>query len=296
MAFKFFIAVTAFNPLSRVNKLIKLLTEYKKLPGTKDVFIYVDWYHGNDVALLHDLIQAKIEGLSVRAVVCSPRFEGYELTWAHKEDLKNAVLDKKYDFYMYSEDDMLFTEDNFNYWLSYKDRLSRLNLEPGFCRFERRDNSLIPFDNYRVWNIGRATPDVWRDIPYVCTTYKTAEDEFWGFVSLANPYSAFMVLDQSSADRYITSDSFYPDRSYLKVAHRNWPLADRSSMGVAFEDLLFYQEHRRVVPVVMNEQGQLEIAPCGLIEHLDNRYSKDLASKHTKLITTKTMFALSEST
>lgn len=296
MAFKFFIAVTAFNPLSRVNKLIKLLTEYKKLPGTKDVFIYVDWGHGNDVALLHDLIQAKIEGLSVQAVVCSPRFEGYELTWAHKEDLKNAVLDKKYDFYMYSEDDMLFTEDNFNYWLSYKDRLSRLNLEPGFCRFERRDNSLIPFDNYRVWNIGRATPDVWRDIPYVCTTYKTAEDEFWGFVSLANPYSAFMVLDQSSADRYITSDSFYPDRSYLKVAHRNWPLADRSSMGVAFEDLLFYQEHRRVVPVVMNEQGELEIAPCGLIEHLDNRYSKDLASKHTKLITTKTMFALSEST
>lgn len=296
MAFKFFIVITAFNPLSRVNKLIKLLTEYKKLPGTKDVFIYVDWGHGNDVALLHDLIQAKIEGLSVQAVVCSPRFEGYELTWAHKEDLKNAVLDKKYDFYMYSEDDMLFTEDNFNYWLSYKDRLSRLNLEPGFCRFERRDNSLIPFDNYRVWNIGRATPDVWRDIPYVCTTYKTAEDEFWGFVSLANPYSAFMVLDQSSADRYITSDSFYPDRSYLKVAHRNWPLADRSSMGVAFEDLLFYQEHRRVVPVVMNEQGELEIAPCGLIEHLDNRYSKDLASKHTKLITTKTMFALSEST
>lgn len=296
MDFKFFIAITAFNPLSRVEKLIKLLTEYTKLPGTKDVFIYVDWAHGDDTKLLLDLIEAKIEGLFVQAVVCSPRFEGYELTWAHKEDLKNAVLDEKYDFYVYSEDDMLFTVHNFDYWLSCKDRLARLNLEPSFCRFERRQTSLIPFDNYRVWNIGKVTPDVWHDIPYVCTTYKTVEDQFWGFVSLANPYSAFMLLDQLSAERYIKSDSFCPNKSFVKVAHRNWPLADRSSMGVAFEDLLFYQEHKRVVPVIMNEEGSLEIAKCGLIEHLDNRYSEDLASKHTKLITTKTMFALSEST
>lgn len=296
MDFKFFIAVTAFNPLSRVEKLLKLFSEYEKLPGTKDIFIYIDWNHREDIAFLQNLIQAKIEGLSVQAVVCSPLFEGFELTWAHKEDLKNAVLDKSYDFYVYSEDDMLFTLDNFNYWLSCKDKLSRLNLEPGFCRFERRGTSLVPFDNYGVWNIGKATPDVWRDIPYVCTTYKTAESDFWGFVSLANPYSAFMLLDQSSADRYIESDSFCPNKSFVKVAHRNWPLADRSSMGVAFEDLLPYQEHKRVVPVNMNEKGELEIAQCGLIEHLDNRYSEDLASKHTKLITTKTMFALSENT
>ena len=296
MNYKFFIAVTAFNPLSRIDKLLKIFSEYKKLPGSKEVFIYVDWDHREDVPLLYERIGSQFEGLSIQAVVCSPRFQGFGLTWAHKEDLKTAVLAKKYDFYIYSEDDMLFTEANFKYWFSYKDRLSRLNLEPGFCRVERRGDFLIPFDNYRVWNIGKATPDVWHDIPYVCTTYKTHEDPFWGFVSPANPYSALMVLDQSSAERYIESDSFCPNKSFLKVAHRNWPIADRSSMGVAFEDLLPYQEHKRVIPVVMNEDGALEVAECGLVEHLDNRYSEDLASKNTKLITTKTMFSLSEST
>ena len=59
------------------------------------------------------------------------------------------------------------------------------------------------------------------------------------------------------------------------VGKRNWPIADRSSMGLAFEGLKPNQEHRRVVPLIKSDDS-VQIHPCGLVRHLDVRYSPAL--------------------
>jgi hypothetical protein len=60
-------------------------------------------------------------------------------------------------------------------------------------------------------------------------------------------------------------------------------------MGLAFEKLLPGQEHRRVVPLVKTDKG-VQIAPCGLIEHKDTKYSAALEDKG-ELIDLASMFS-----
>jgi len=185
---------------------------------------------------------------------------------------------------------MVFKDIHFNYWFKYKDVLKRKNLEPGFCRFERCGGKKIPFDNYRKWNLLGPTENCWGNISHNGSFIATPLDSsILGFVSLGNPYAGLMVLDQDQADKYITSDSCDPNKSYLKTGKRNWPIADRSSMGLAFENLLPKQEHRRVVPTVRID-NKITIPDYALVEHLDSKYSSTLLQKES-IIDTETMFA-----
>ena len=60
-------------------------------------------------------------------------------------------------------------------------------------------------------------------------------------------------------------------------------------MGLAFERLLPGQEHRRVVPLVQ-AKDKVCIAPCGLVEHCDTKYSLDLEAKLGSVLDVTEMF------
>lgn len=287
--FKFLIFITAHDPLSRFDELLKTLRGYEEIPGEKDVFIYIDYGHAEDKSVLLDLLEPNVNFNALNIVVASESYEGYALTWAHKGLFREAVRNRYYDFYVYTENDMVFTSENFLYWFIYKDKLRALNLEPGFCRYESYGSKLVPFDNHKVWELNKATPDVWGDRPYQVQCYLTPLDRFIGFASLGNPYMGMMILDQEMADAYITSQSFDPLRSFELTQFRCWPIADRSSMGLAFEKLLPGQEHRRVVPLVKTND-KVQVAPCGLVEHCDTKYSMDLENRLGSVLDISDMF------
>jgi len=287
--FKFLIFVTAHDPLSRFDALLKTLRGYEEIPGDKDVFIYVDYEHRNDENTLRELIECNVSFNSLHIIIAPEDYVGYSLTWAHKGLLREAVRNAYYDFYVYTENDMVFTSENFLYWYFYKDKLKPLNLEPGFCRFESYNDKLVPFDNHRVWQLNRNTNSVWGARPYRVQTYLTPSDDLLGFVSLGNPYMGMMILDQEMAERYINSASCDPVKSFELTQFRCWPIADRSSMGLAFEDLAPGQEHRRVVPVVQDGETVV-IAPYGLIEHVDTKYSERLNEELGSVLDVSEMF------
>ncbi len=288
--YKFLIFVTAHNPLSRFDPLLKTLRGYEEIPGVKDVFIYIDYEHEADKDLLKELVESNVTFNSLHIVAASDSWQGYSLTWAHKNLLREAVLNKYYDFYVYTENDIFFTSENFLYWFLYKDKLKKLNLEPGFCRYESYGSKKVPFDNHRVWQINKPTLDVWGNRPYQVESYLAPLDSWLvGFASLGNPYMGMMILDQDMAERYVASISFDPVKSFELTQFRCWPLADRSSMGLAFENLREGQEHRRVVPLV-KIGNQLQIAPYGLVEHCDTKYSLELEDKLGHVLDITEMF------
>jgi len=289
MSKRFFICITAHDPLSRFDSLLKVLRSYEDIPGYAEVYIFIDKEHEKDSKDLDELLFNNLPHTVYSIEVAPAEYEGFYLTWSHKSLLKSAVLTKSFDYYIYSENDMLFSPDNFNYWVTYKDFLKPLNLEPGFCRFERFENKLIPFDNYKQWALNGSTPSVWGDVPYRVQTHLTPYLDFVGFASLGNPYMGMMILDQEMADQYINSESFDPVKSFAKTKIRCWPIADRSSMGLAFEGLRAEQEHRRVVPIIRRD-GKISIDPCALIEHLDTKYSKSLLQEHGSLLETNDLF------
>lgn len=286
---KFLIFVAAHNPLSRFDELLKTLRGYEEIPGKKDVFIHIDADHEEDKEVLQELLSPNVSFNSLHIIVAPESYQGYALTWAHKGLLKEAVLNRYYDFYVYTENDIVFDSENFLYWYIYKDKLKALNLEPGFCRYESYGSKLVPFDNHRVWQLNGLTEEVWGNRPYKVNCYLTPLDNFVGFVSIGNPYMGMMILDQQMAEEYVTSISFDPINSFYLTQFRCWPLADRSSMGLAFEKLGPEQEHRRVVPIVQVGKT-IQIAPCGLVEHCDNKYSKELEEKLGSVLDISDMF------
>ena len=271
-----YIAITAHNPLSRIEKTLAVLRAYETLPLKVHVEFFIDYEHAYDLDEFSLIVGGHVHLDQVGFTVADESYAGFALCWAHKPSLAKAIRDKKYDFYMYSENDMLFGSKQFVYWRDYKDLLKPLNLEPGFCRYEEYKGLDIPFDNYKKWDLYGLTPDVWGEIPYECGTILTPNDKnFLGFTSLGNPYAGLMILDQEDAEKYIKSESCHPQLSHRVVGKRNWPIADRSSMGLAFEGLKPNQEHRRVVPLIKCGDS-VQIHPCGLVRHLDVKYSPAL--------------------
>jgi hypothetical protein len=210
------------------------------------------------------------------------------LTWAHKTDLALAILNRQADFYIYQENDVLIRRDNFDYFMKWKPVLSRYNLEPGFALFENFDNKRVPIGNYEKWYLTKETPNVWHDIGFTVPKLLVVDFEIDFFVQLGSPYYCGMILDQRDGETYIRSDSYDPEKSYIKTGIRNWPIADRSSMGLAFENPPSNHEHRRCVPVV-GDNGTYKILDCGLIQHDDNKYSARLKEQHGDLLSVEEM-------
>jgi hypothetical protein len=287
---RIWLAITAFKPLARLGPLLRVLNEYQHYDASISANIYVDYDSQDDVPQLEAALE-QFDKLEIEVKVAAPGYENWYLTWAHKTDLALAILNRKADFYIYQENDVLIRKDNFNYFRKWKPVLKRYGLEPGFALFEELDGRRIPIGNYERWNLTKETPNVWHDIGFTVPKLLVIDHEVDFFVQLGSPYYCGMILDQKDGEKYIRSDSFDPEKSYAKTGIRNWPIADRSSMGLAFEELPVGHEHRRCVPVV-KVKNHYEVAECGLIQHDDDKYSKQFKAKETELIYIEDMLVL----
>lgn len=290
MSKKIWVAITAHNPLERLNPLINVLTEYQKFPHKICANIYVNYEAQDDVPTLESVLE-QFDKLKINVKVASPEYQNWYLTWAHKTDLALAILNREADFYIYQENDVLIRRDNFDYYMKWKPVLGRYNLEPGFALFESFEGKRIPIGNYERWSLIKETPNVWHNIGFTVPKILVVDHEVDFFIQLGSPYYCGMILDQRDGELYIRSNSFDPEKSYLKTGIRNWPIADRSSMGLAFEYLPPNFEHRRCVPV-FKKKDHYEILEFGLIRHDDNKYSKQFKERDEDLLCVEEMLVL----
>lgn len=287
---KIWVAITAHNPLVRIDPLLNVLGEYEKYPHDVSVSIYINYEAQNDVETLETLFE-QFKNIHITVCVASPGYEGWYLTWAHKTDLALAVLNRRADYYIYQENDVLIRKDNFDYYRKWKPVLSRYGLEPGFALYETFEGKRVPIGNYERWSLTKETPNVWHNIGFTVPKILVVDHEVDFFVQLGSPYYCGMILDQRDAELYIRSDSYDPEKSYAKTGIRNWPIADRSSMGLAFEYLPSGFEHRRCVPVEKHHDCY-QIIEYGLIRHDDDKYSKQFNEKEKDLLCVEEMLVL----
>lgn len=284
------VAITAHNPLERINPLLNVLSEYDKFKHNIKIHIYVNYEAQEDVETLDTLFE-QFKNIKVEVKVAGPEYEGWYLTWAHKTDLALAVLNRVADYYIYQENDVLIRKDNFDYYRKWKPVLSRYGLEPGFALYENFEGKRVPIGNYEKWYLTKETPDVWHNIGFTVPKILVVDHEIDFFIQLGSPYYCGMILDQDDGELYIRSDSFDPQKSYAKTGIRNWPIADRSSMGLAFEYLPLNFEHRRCVPVVKHKDNY-RILECGLICHDDDKYSRQFKEREKDLLCVEEMLVL----
>ncbi len=287
---RIWVAITAFRPLDRLSTLLDTIHQYTKFPFKVTVCVYIDYDSQSDLEFLERCLSI-FTTLETQVKVASPGYEGWYLTWAHKTDLALEVLNRRHDFYIYQENDMTLTLDNFNYWLAWKQRLNELGFEPGFVRYEEYQSLLVPFDNHYEYSLIGETPNIWSDVGFTVPKILVVDHEISLFVQAANPYYGAVIFDQADGEQYIRSDSYDPQKSYEKVGIRNWPIADRSSMGLAFENVPSGCEHRRCIPLIKKDEKYI-LKFSSLIKHNDYKYAPELKRNGIKVMDYKDMFVL----
>jgi hypothetical protein len=108
-----------------------------------------------------------------------------------------------YDVFIYSEDDIYFTKNNFKYWLKYKDKCISNYYNLGFLRVEknRKDNKLYSSDQITKSH-------------YYVNLHKKK------YLVLENPYCAFWIYDKSEFRKFIKT----------KWWKFNWSLRSKSGI------------------------------------------------------------------
>lgn len=182
------------------------------------------------------------------------------LTWKHKASLFASVSKaQKNCIYVCMEDDAIFTQDNLEYFLSFKEKLKACGLVPSFLRTEWSyiHNEFVAIDHFvkKRLSIG--------DLP----SKKIANRVF---VELPNSYSGIIVLDQELAEEYLESPA---SNEFESRALTWWDIGARAAMGLQFVDVPKGFNSRNVV-LVNREKNGIDLSAW--IAHQPNIYAQKL--------------------
>ena len=188
--------VDDLNSLEKINRLAEpLLKEYPLRPGSRKTLSIASFTNLADPWLL---------------------------PWTHKQFIVDRFLHEESDYthFIYLEDDILLSFDNFCYFLHYREKLKTERLIPSFQRVEykSRNNRLYLLDQ-----IGTSDFDA----------RKRIDVDDYSFVNLDYPYNAMFVIDRELAAEYVKTRSFNLEHS--KEVNPDWGVAERAAMGLCFE-------------------------------------------------------------
>ena len=237
--YKIAVHITLFlgkNYLNRINFLRKIIDCYKKISKNLDIFIHINKklpnkYKINDVNyILHNL---SLE---------DPHF----LSWKSRK----LIYEQKdiYDVFIYSEDDILFTKNNFDYWINFKDICITNNFNLGFIRVEKNNNKIYSIDvttqlnKYLIINNNRF------------------------IVNDINPYCAFWIYDRQELNKFINSN----------IWNFNWrnefTYGVREMSAIGWHGLKMTRYKDTLIPLVKNNKKKYIVNLHSLIHHLTNNY------------------------
>jgi hypothetical protein len=180
------------------------------------------------------------------------------LAWSHKPLITDRFLNTPaYTHFIYVEDDILISFDNFCYFMHYRNTLEPMGLIPSFQRMEYNDadNRLYLVDQINVSNF---------------TSRKRVDVDGYAFVTLDYPYNAMFILDRDLALEYVETPSFDQERS--KLVQPDWDIRERAAMGLCFENPPRGFAVRYASPV---DPGTLLTPSWSWIYHLANNYTQD---------------------
>ena len=179
------------------------------------------------------------------------------LTWCCR-DLIFKQKDK-YDYFIYSEDDAIFTKKNFNYWLKYSKKLSKLKYNTGFLRTEKspKTNKLWVVDQFEQLN-------------------KHVIINGSKFIVLNNPYFAMWIMDKITLNKFINSKFWNLNKwrglnSFTKLYDR-----EKSAIGWHGLNMDFFKA--TVVPLKNNK-----ILNDCFFSHQPNKYVSERGRIHVSV-------------
>ena len=237
--YKIAVHITFFlgkNYLNRINFLRKIIDSYKKISKNLDIFIHIN-------KKLHNKYKIK----DVNYILHNLSLEDpYILSWKSRK----LIYQQKdiYDVFIYSEDDILFTKNNFDYWINFKDICIKNNFNLGFIRVEKNNNKIYSIDvttqlnKYLIINNNRF------------------------IVNDINTYCAFWIYDRQELNKFINSN----------IWNFNWrnefSYGVREMSAIGWHGLKMTRYKDTLIPLVKSNKKKYVVNLDSLIYHLTGNY------------------------
>lgn len=192
-------------------------------------------------------------------------FEPHLLTWSHKSILREDYYRSPEDsYFIYLEDDAIFTQSNLEYFISHREQLQGIGLIPSFLRVEWSNI-------HSEW----INSDSFERLPNA----KQKEFIVHGeniYMEIKNPYCALILLDKELAQEYLSSESSNVDSAKLKHDFI-WDTAATSALGLIAEKIPNGHSSRTVIAL-----GSDSMLPLigSIVRHQGDKYANEIWWRH----------------
>ena len=226
-----------YRNLTRFDYLKENILNLKKLSLPTDIFIHTHNNFLNDKELDANIINHQINNDDLE--------KGY-LTWLTRPEMQKQK--DSYNYFMYLEHDIKFTEKNLQYYLKFQKNLSSKKFNLGFLIYEKnnKDNQ-----NYSIHITERLKN-------FVCI------DSQKFFINDLENYCCFWIYDQKQFKDFIGSKWWNFKKKVHNFRH-NYGITERSSIG--FNALNINYFIATLLPEINNQTD-----PDCFIEHMTNNY------------------------
>ena len=169
----------------------------------------------------------------------------FQLSWENRKIIESTVDD--FDVQMYLEDDILFTNDNFQYWLMHKDLLGRHKYNLGFLRIEKDKEEK------------RFITDL--ELGLKPNEIIELEGKKW-LLNNVNPYCGFWIYDKPTLSEFVKSKIW-------KFKFKGGGIREKSAIG--WNGLKMNRFNGTLIS--LTEKNNLLVTPddCS-VHHLPNNY------------------------
>ena len=178
----------------------------------------------------------------------------YRLSWKCRSLMEKQRDD--FDYFIYSEDDIIFTKKNFKYWLKYKNLFNKYGYNVGFIRTEKLKS------HKKLWLVDQLQK---------LNEYIVLNKKF--FFIVKNPYCAMWIYDKNDFNLFLNSKFW--DLSKWRGLNSNVKLYDREKSAIGWHGLSMDRYKATLVPVTKNKL----VSDC-LISHSSNKYVNLLGRLH----------------
>lgn len=270
MNYKIAVCITFFYKQNRVKYLLEVIDGLVEFSVPIDLTIISNNLPIDFASFLKNYVFKKFNFI---LNIFSPVGLGhpYLLAWSHYSVFKEKILDISFSHFIYLEDDIKFTENNFKYWVEARNILKNDNLIPAFFRYEINTNS--------KWY----STDVLKSMSiYDCKVILNINNDH--FINIVYPYQGMYLYDRELMLEYFHSSSFNPDFDH-GIYNSIFPLKpfnirEKAALGLTFFNIPKTFRSRTVLPYDVNK-NQLK-TDC-LIHHIPNNYTLDQSSLNGRI-------------
>jgi len=175
------------------------------------------------------------------------------LTWFCRNIMEKQK--NNFDIFIYCEDDVLFTNRNFNYWLNYKDLCLKNNYNLGFTRCEIKNKIYYSSDQ------------VAKSRYYVNLLDKK-------FIVPDNPHCAFWIYDKKEFNDFVNTKYWKFNWRWVTISGILL-IREMATIGWHGINMNGIDMNRYLATIIPLEKDRID--PNSFVKHLSNKFSKNPA-------------------